>query len=72
MLLSTTLSCRWLMLPSSGGSVPVSTFLETSTNDRVDTCPSTAGTLPFRPRKFSHSCDTPPTMVVGVQVTTDS
>ena len=32
MLLSNTLSCRWVMLPSSGGSVPLSQFRETSRN----------------------------------------
>ena len=32
MLLSNTLSCRWVMLPSSGGSVPDSQFRETSRN----------------------------------------
>ena len=71
MLLSNTLSCSLVMLPSSGGSVPDSTLRDKSTNDRVDSCPSTAGTLPFRPCKFSHSCDTPPTMLVGTHAAAD-
>jgi hypothetical protein len=67
MLLSTTLSCRRVRLPSSGGRVPDSTLRDSSRNVRVGTCPSTAGMLPFRPRPFSNNCETPPIMVEAEQ-----
>ena len=70
MLLSNTLSLSPVMLLSSGGSVPVSTFRLKSRKGwlaarvlGMGRLPSTPGMVPFRPSPFKSSCVKPPTMV---------